>query len=128
MNGEKRFFVSFSVHICMFVCACKYEDDDDFREDDHDDHDSHDDGNDYGADDHVGHDDVDQVLTCDLSTRTPLETAGHQAQHKSTPVPKVIMGVVIIIGEQTVINVISTTKITTNHMLMKVTTKAPGQE
>ena len=46
MNWEKRFFVSFSVHICMFFCACKYEDDDDFREDDHDDHDSHDDGND----------------------------------------------------------------------------------
>ena len=121
----------------MFVCACKYEDDDDFREDDHDDHDSHDDGNDYGADDHVGHDDVghdyvghddvDQVLTCDLSTRTPLETAGHQAQHKSTQAPKVIMGVVII-GEQTVINVISTTKITTNHIIVKVTTKAPGQE
>ena len=112
----------------MFVCVCRYEDDGDFREDDHDDHDSHDDGNDYGADDHVGHDDVDQVLTCDLSTRTPLGTAGHQAQHKSTPAPRVIMGVVIIIGEQTVINVISTTKITTNHMLMKVTTKAPGQE
>ena len=122
----------------MFVCACKYEDDYDFREDDHDDHDSHDDGNDYCADDHVGHDDVghdhvghddvDQVLTCDLSTKTPLETAGHQAQHKSAPAPGVIMGVVIIIGEQTVINVISTTKITTNHMIMKVTTKAPGQE
>ena len=111
----------------MFVCACKYEDDDDFREDDHDDHDSHDDGNDYGADGHVGHDDDDQVLTCDLSTRTLLETAGHQAQHKSTPAPRVIMGVVII-GEQTVINVISTTKITTNHIIMKVTTKAPGQE
>ena len=111
----------------MYVCACKYEDDDDFREDDHDDHDSHDDGNDYGADDHVGNDDVDQVTTCDLSTRIPLETAGHQAQHKSTPAPRVIMGVVII-GEQTVINVISTTRITTNHIIMKVTTKAPVQE
>ena len=107
----------------MSFCACKYEDDDDFREDDHDDHDSHDDGNDYDAGD-------DQVTTCDLSTKTPLETAGHQAQHKSTPAPRVIMGVVII-GEQTVINVISTTKITTNHIIiiiMKVTTKAPVQE
>ena len=45
MNGEKRFFVSFSVHIRMFVCVCRYEDDGDFREDDHYDHDSHDDGN-----------------------------------------------------------------------------------
>ena len=113
----------------MFVCVCRYEDDGDFREDDHDDTDIHDDGNDYSAaDGHVGHDDVDQVLTCDLSTRTPLEMVGHQVQHKSTPAPRVIMGVVIIIGEQTVINVISTTKITTNHIIMKVTTKAPGQE
>ena len=112
----------------MFVCVCRYEDDGDFREDDHDDTDIHDDGNDYSAaDGHVGHDDVDQVLTCDLSTRTPLEMVGHQVQHKSTPAPRVIMGVVII-GEQTVINVISTTKITTNHIIMKVTTKAPGQE
>ena len=89
--------------------------------------DDRDDGNDYGAGDHVGHDDVDQVPTCDLSTKTPLEKAGHQAQHKSTPAPRVIMGVVII-GEQTVINVISTTKITTNHIIKKVTTKAPVRE